>query len=435
MNKPAQKIKKCPLEIVVEKGQRIPIYHTPDTKNGKVYNSYTIVFIQAGKRIRRRATTIDAARDIAISFTRQLGDGVGHVAALTPSQVADFASAQQILRQHPGATLTSAVAEWAAAHTALGRGGGSIVVACEAQRKALLKRSGYTPALVSEVYEAFMASQKREGASTRYIEDCTSRIGQIKDTFRGYIHAVDKADIEAWLNKKNVGMRTRKNYRAAAVTFWAFAKAQGYLPRDQQTEAELLPKSKRTKAARLSAEIGVYEPAQLRRILESAPDHLMPVFAIGAFAGLRSSELHSLKLSDIHPSFIEVSADDSKTAVRRHAPVTIALKEWLALYQRPENRDIRLCSRFAHEKGLARAMSKAVRDAGVKPVHNGLRHTFCSARVAATDDVKQTSREAGNSPAIILKHYVKVMTRAKGQAWFNVRPDALTSGKVVSFAA
>ena len=431
MKKPARKIKKRPLEVVVEKGQQIPIYHTPDTKGGKVYDSYTIVFIQAGKRIRRRAATIDAARDIAISVARQLGDGVGHVAALTPSQVADFASAQQILRQHPGATLATAIAEWAAANVALGSGG-SIVAACEAQRKATLKRSGYTPALVSDVYEAFMASQEREGASTRYIEDCTSRMGQIKDTFRGYIHAVEKSDIEAWLNKKKIGMRTRKNYRAAAVTFWAFAKAQGYLPRDQQTEAELLPKSKRTKAARLSAEIGVYEPAQLRKILEAAPDHLLPVFAIGAFAGLRSAELHRLKWSDIHPSYIEVSADDSKTAVKRHAPVPIALKEWLAGVKRGES-DERLCARFAHEKGLARAMSKAVRDAGEKPVHNGLRHTFCSARVAATDDVKQTSREAGNSPAIILKHYVKVMTRAKGQAWFNVRPS--TEEKIILITA
>jgi len=434
MKNSPSKVKKCPLETVVEKGQQIQIYHTPDTKGEKVYDSYTIVFIQAGKRIRRRATTIEAARNIASSVARQLGNGVGHVAALTPSEVADFASAQQILRQHPGATLAAAIAEWAAAHAALGDGE-SIVAACEAQRKYTLKRSGYTPALVSDVYDAFMASLEREGASARYIEDCTSRMGQIKKNFRGYIHAVEKADIEAWINKKKVGMRTRKNYRAAAVTFWAFAKAQGYLPRDQQTEAELLPNSKRTKAARLSAEIGVYEPAQLRRILEAAPDHLLPVFAIGAFGGLRSAELHRLKWSNIHPSYIEVFAGVSKTAVRRHAPVTKVLKEWLALCQRPENEDMRLCARFAHEKGLARAMSKAVRDAGVKPVHNGLRHTFCSARVAATDDVKQTSREAGNSPAIILKDYVKVMTKAKATAWFNVRPTDRASKKIVAFAA
>lgn len=432
MKKTTRKNKNRPVEVVVEKGQQIPIYHTPDTKGGKVYDSFTIVFIQAGKRIRRRATTIDAARDIAMSAARQLAEGVGHVATLTPAQVADFATAERILRQHPGRSIAAVVAEWAAANAALG--GGSIVSACEAQAKANSKRSGFTPALVSAVYVEFIAGLERDGASTRYIEDCKSRMGQLKDTFRGFIHAVEMSDLETWLNAKKISIKTRKNYRTAAVTLWSFAKSKGYLPRDQQTEAELLPNRKRTKAAKLSAEIGVYEPADLRQILAAAPAHLLPIFAIGAFAGLRSAELHRLTWANIHPSFIQVDADDSKTAVKRHAPVTIALKEWLAKSKRGED-DQRLCARFGHENALARAMSKAIRDAGIEPVHNGLRHTFCSARVAATDDVKQTSREAGNSPAIILKHYVKVMTKAKAAAWFNVRPDASTAEKVVSFAA
>ena len=131
-----------------------------------------------------------------------------------------------------------------------------------------------------------------------------------------------------------------------------------------------------------------------------------------------------------------MDAADSKTAVRRHAPVTIALKEWLAMCPRPQNSDTRLCERFSAENTLARAMTKAIRDAGVLPVLNGLRHTFCSARVAVTDDVKQTSREAGNSPAIILQHYVKVMTKSKACAWFGVRPSSRrSSSKVVAFAA
>jgi hypothetical protein len=120
--------------------------------------------------------------------------------------------------------------------------------------------------------------------------------------------------------------------------------------------------------------------------------------------------------------------------VRRHAPVTIALKEWLAKSKRGED-DERLCARFSRESALGRAMTKAIRDAGVVPVLNGLRHTFCSARVAATDDVKQTSREAGNSVPIIIKDYVKVFSKPKATAWFNVRPSASTSSKVVSFAA
>lgn len=432
MKKPTRKNKNRPVEVIVEKGQQIPIYHTPDTKGGKVYDSFTIVFIQAGKRIRRRATTIDAARDIAMSAARQLSEGVGHVATLTPSQVADFATAERILRQHPGRSIAAVVAEWDAAMKALGQG--SIVAACEAQAKATRKRSGFAPTLVSVVYDEFLKGLDRDGASVRYIEDCRSRMGQIKDTFRGYIHAVEMSDIETWLNAKKISIKTRKNYRTAAVTLWSFAKTKGYLPRDQQTEAELLPNRNRTKAARLSREIGTYEPAELRQILAAAPDHLLPIFAIGAFAGLRSAEIHRLTWGNIRPGFIQVIACDSKNAVRRHAPVTIALKEWLAKTKRGED-DERLCARFSRESALTRAMSKAIRDAGVKPVHNGLRHTFCSSRVAATDDVKQTSREAGNSVPIIIKDYVKVFSKPKATAWFNVRPSASTSAKVVAFAA
>jgi len=432
MKKTTKKPKNRPVEVIVEKGQQIPIYSSPVKAKGKNYDSFLVCYIQAGQRVRRRAATLDEARDLAMSAARQLGGGMGHAATLTPGQVADFHAAEQILRQHPGRSLAAVVAEWDAANKALGAG--SIVAACEAQAKANSKRSGFIPTLVADVYSKFLEGLEKDGASVRYIEDCKSRMGQIKDTFRGFIHAVEMSDLEAWLNAKKISIKTRKNYRTAAVTLWSFAKAKGYLPRDQQTEAELLPNRKRTKAAKLSAEIGVYEPADLRKILAHAPAHLLPVFAIGAFAGLRSAELHRLTWENIRPSFIQVDADDSKNAVKRHAPVPIALKEWLAKVKRGED-DQRICSRFTHENALARAMTKAVRDAGVEPVLNGLRHTFCSARVAATDDVKQTSREAGNGVAIIIKHYVKVMTKAKASAWFNVRPDASTSSKVISFAA
>lgn len=424
--------KKEPLDIVTLKGNSVAIYWTPSKKNGIEYTGHTLAYTEAGKRMRKFVTSIEQARIEARNIARQLSEGTGHIHSLMPDQVADFHAADKILRQHPGHSLAAVVAEWAAANAALG--GGSIVAACEAQAKDNLKQSGFTPTLVADVYTKFLAGLDRDGASVRYIEDCKSRMGQIKDTFRGFIHAVEKIDLENWINAKKISIKTRKNYRTAAVTLWSFAKAEGYLPRDRQTEAELLPNRKRTKAAKLSSEIGVYEPADLRKILAHAPAHLLPVFAIGAFAGLRSAELHRLTWDNIHPSFIQVDADDSKNAVKRHAPVPIALKEWLAGVKRGEN-DQRLCARFAHENALARAMTKVVRDAGVEPVHNGLRHTFCSARVAETDDVKKTSREAGNSVAVILKHYVKVMTKAKATAWFNVRPDAPTSEKVVSFAA
>jgi integrase len=417
--------------IVERHNIRIPILKRVDVKNGKQYQGFFFNHVINGKRFQKRFRTLEKARCEAIRLIElQAGDKLGK-RTLSELEFADYTTAIQILRRHQGQSLSTVVSEWDAAAKALG--GESIVAACEAQANANRKKNGFKPTLLSRVYDQFLEGLKRDAASVRYIEDCRSRMGQIKDTFRGYIHNVDMADLEAWLNTKKISIKTRKNYRTAAVTLWAFAKSNGYLPREHQTEAELLPNRKRTKAAKLVAEIGVYDASALRKILSAAPPHLLPVFAIGAFAGLRSAEIHRLKWGDIHPSFIQVDADDSKNAVRRHAPVTVAFKEWLSCCNRGDD-DARICERFSHENALARAMTKAIRDAGVEPVHNGLRHTFCSARVAVTNDVKQTSREAGNTPAVILKHYVRVLTRAKGAAWFNVRPKA-SSEKVIPIAA
>jgi hypothetical protein len=57
------------------------------------------------------------------------------------------------------------------------------------------------------------------------------------------------------------------------------------------------------------------------------------------------------------PSFIQVYAEDSKTAVRCHAPVTLALVEWLALCPRPQDSDTRLCERFLAENTLSRSVA------------------------------------------------------------------------------
>lgn len=419
MRKITKKTKNRPVEVIVEKGQQIPIYHTPDTKSGKVYDSYTIVFIQAGKRIRRRAATIDAARDIAMSAARQLAEGVGHVATLTPDEVADFASAKKILRQYPGSSLVAAVAEWVAAQKALG--GGSIVEACTAHRKLVSKESGFTPTTLLKVYEAFIAQLEKDGASARYIEDCNSRMGRMAKTFKGYIHSITRDDLADWLDRLKVSPRTRKNFRTSAVTLFKFAKERGNLPRNIQTEPELLPATKRLKSVTKDAEIGIYTPSQFAQMLATAPDHLLPVLAIGGLAGLRSAEICRLKWQDIRSNEIVVQADYAKTGSRRIVPILPALASWLAMVERGEG-DERVCAKYSKESALARAITKSLEAAGIASVHNGLRHSFCTYRLADIQNAAQVALEAGNSPTMLFRHYRALATTQEGKAWFGIMP-------------
>ncbi len=353
------------------------------------------------------------------------------MATLTPSEIADFASATKMLRQRPGTTLIAVVAEWVAAQDALG--GGSIVEACSAHRELVSKESGFNPAKLAEVYDLFISRLEKDGASSRYIEDCRSRMGRLKQTFQGFIHTITRADLADWLEALKVSPRTRKNFRTAAVSLFKFAKDQGHLPRNTLTEAEQLPATKRLKSVTKDAEIGIYSPQQFAQMLEAAPAHLLPVLAIGGLAGLRSAEICRLKWQDIRKNEIIVLADNAKTGSRRVVPIVPALAAWLSKVRRGAD-DERVCKNYSKESALARAVTKVLASAGIAPVHNGLRHSFCTYRLAQIKSASQVALEAGNSQTILFRNYRALATSAEGKKWFSVRPKNPHS-KVVAFAA
>jgi hypothetical protein len=69
------------------------------------------------------------------------------------------------------------------------------------------------------------------------------------------------------------------------------------------------------------------------------------------------------------------------------------------------------------------AQNATAEAAGLLPWrHNGLRHAFCSYRVAAMQDVPRTALEAGNSASTIFAHYRALATEAEGKAWFAIMP-------------
>lgn len=69
----------------------------------------------------------------------------------------------------------------------------------------------------------------------------------------------------------------------------------------------------------------------------------------------------------------------------------------------------------------------------MKSVHNGLRHSFISYRLADIQNAPQVELEAGNSPAMIFKHYRELVTREDAVQWFGIRPVAAPRN-VIPFA-
>jgi len=142
--------------------------------------------------------------------------------------------------------------------------------------------------------------------------------------------------------------------------------------------------------------------------------------AIGAFAGLRTAEINRLEWCDIGKQHITIQAGKAKTGARRIIPILPPLASVLRLHTPGEGK----LSPFKNETHLSRLLSDCFRAVDVEPVKNGLRHSFCTYRIAATQNVAQVALEAGNSPTMLFQHYRELATKKQASAWFAVRPAA-----------
>jgi integrase len=78
-------------------------------------------------------------------------------------------------------------------------------------------------------------------------------------------------------------------------------------------------------------ETGIFSPEDLRKLLDHCPEDLIAPLAIGAFCGLRTSELGRLDwlAVDLASGFIRIEAKIAKTATRRLIPIPDNLRAWL----------------------------------------------------------------------------------------------------------
>jgi hypothetical protein len=74
----------------------------------------------------------------------------------------------------------------------------------------------------------------------------------------------------------------------------------------------------------------------------------------------------------------------------------------------------------AGELGMRRqALEKR---SGVTLPQNVFRHSFCSYRISLDQDYAKAAAIVGNSPAMLRKHYVRVLPKKMGQAYFKINP-------------
>lgn len=411
------KTKRGPVEVIEGKGVRIPIY-AGEIRGSK---SYQFPYYLNGIRKRERASTLDAARTRARELVEELATGVAHTAAFTPKETAAINEAVDILRPL-GVPLTEAVRQFAFARKRL-NGEGEIADAVDffLAQKAKAK---LPEVRIPDLVEKLLADLRSKEKSRRYVLDMQARLNRAAESFTGKISEVRSPQIDDWLTSmKEASGRTKNNYRTALITLFSFARQKGYLARGQETEAEF--------SARYDdkgGEIGIYTPEQLEMLLTKIAPRFVPFVAIGAYAGLRSAEIVRLEWPEIRfdQDVVEIKAAKAKTASRRLVPITPALRAWLEPFRQKEGRVLHaIPDEFALAKNLRKAVGEIRSDKGkalIKIVHNGLRHSFITYRMAILKNAAEVALEAGNSPRMIFEHYRELATAGQAEEWFALRP-------------
>ena len=130
---------------------------------------------------------------------------------------------------------------------------------------------------------------------------------------------------------------------------------------------------------------------------------LVPVLALGLFAGLRASELRALDWSevDLEERIIEVKGKKAKTRQRKHGKISDNLLAWLKPHSKTSGSVVN--GRFRERLGNAVAQGRTrLCDSGDekglgKWPKNGMRHSFASYNLSNHQNAALTALELGHA--------------------------------------
>jgi integrase len=312
------------------------------------------------------------------------------------------------------------------------------------------RRKQHLPKItVAQLYQEYMKELVTEEngkrtflCSFRYWQDNTSRLRAFVDYFgHRQIAEISTRELEAFFNafpvrkargkmvedtgkKRRLTGRTRNNYKGIYCTFFKFAKDRGYLPRGIETEAQHIHKAHDNKTQQARAEelpSRIYRPAEMQIILDQLPMSWVTFVALGAYAGIRTTELHRLDWRDINlkEKVIEVDKHKAKVGSRRVIPISAQLAAWLKPHARKSGW---ICPHFGRESSLLRAFGKARNSIPVRKVHNGFRHSYASYRMAEIGDKAKVAWEMNTSPQKLESNYISLAFKSDLALWKMVLP-------------
>jgi hypothetical protein len=336
--------------------------------------------------------------------------------------------------------------------------GGNVLEACREWRRR--HRLGLPRVEVAQVVSELLASLEGKRRADSTIKSLRIPLEKLGASLRMPIGDVQTTDLERWLQGfPHLAPRTQNNWINAVIRLFNYAKGR-YLPKDSSTAADLLEAvtdDRRTRA------VEIFQPWELSKLLAHARPRLRYLIALGAFAGLRTIELHRLDWSSIHLAplpepdgkapaptpgyphgFIEVKGNVAKqhrTAQRRIVAIQPNLAEWLEPARFLKGR----VSPYAADQALSAAITSTIdqinevqdkhRQPKLSRPANGARHSYGSYRLPVLGNVDLLALEMNNSAEEIIRDYREVVHPDRVPEYWDIRPRTEKVVEQIAFPA
>jgi integrase len=284
-----------------------------------------------------------------------------------------------------------------------------------------IRRCNVTVAdLAKEVLEA----KRKDGMSPTYIGDLKKRLARFCADFgERSIAGITVEELDNWLRALPGSPKSRANYRANVGVLFSYAA------RRRMIDNNPIVYTARPKLVDKAPEIfSVNELAALLNAASTRAPEVVPMLALGAFAGLREAEIKRLDWSEVDQrrGHIEIKSSKAKSARRRIVEMQPNLRQWLRPHAAKTGPVVPVNSR--KKLDLVRKAARL----GRWP-QNGLRHGFASYRLAATHDAPRVAAELGHtSPQMLYSTYRELVLPEDAERYWQLAPQT-EGANVVAF--
>ena len=263
---------------------------------------------------------------------------------------------------------------------------------------------------VRDAINEFLIAKAPAGRSERYLRQIRCSLASFAATRASVpVSQITLLDCERWVFNQGWKVPTMNGYLGDVCTLFNFCIRRGYLKTNPAQGVELPEDASDTEPP------AIHSPREVAQLLAFVAQHDLDILrhlAVRYFTGVRSAEAHRMREENLllDRGYVEVPARKAKTRRRRLVQIQPVLSAWLAL------------------GGTLRAMhtgtvSKLVRASGVAFARNVTRHSFCSYRLAQSQNAGKTALEAGHSEAMLFGHYRELVTEADAAEFWALTPE------------